>query len=300
MDLLELLLRKVNRKTVLSPTDKLSLCKKLSNVDVHQGTTIFKLIKNYKNRFDKVNRIGDAGARIPYAGEEVPEIGLIFTAVGMPDELLVVLQEFVKEVKEVAEYDGDEETLMFILKDVKENGKSLEPKIQKFHFKGKKRGMKIETVTDHAGYKVMLAYTGNTNFKPDYKGYYCFWDGQVFDGKPICIPYRYEIKDEIHEFSGPKCFCSIFCMYAYLCDEYEKMQHLRDSRLETATQLTMVAFKLMFPNEDILKPAGRRESIDIFGGPLSIEDYRKQNYEKTYISSNNVFFNEVQTAEFIF
>jgi hypothetical protein len=300
MDLLDIQLRKVNRDKILSSPEKLLLCKRLSNVDQIQANTIFRLIRNFKIKFDKVARIGDDPSKIPYFGEDIPEVGLVFSAKCLPEQLLVVLENFVEEVEPKADYLGDEDDLMFILAGIHGDDRDVPTNTShKFQIKGKKRGMKVENVTDHSGYKVMIAYTGNNDFESDTKSKYCFWDGQEFDGKPICIPYKYEVKNGIHTFSGTKCFCSIFCMYAHLTSEFEKMAHNRDSRLERAMQLTMIAFRLMFPNEKQIKPAPKRESIDIFGGALALEEYRRQS-NQNYVNASNVFFNEVQSAEFIF
>lgn len=301
MDLLDILLRQVDRNAVLSAEEKLLVCQKLSNADRNTAITIFKLIKNYKIKFDKAVKIGENPSNLPYFGQYMADIGIIFTATAFPEILMSILKIFIEDVEPNPKYEGDIETLMITLSGIKPDEKEDTPQVaQKFQIKGKKRGMKIENVTDHSGYKVMIGYMGDTNFNPDCKGHHCYWDGQPFDTRPICIPYKYEYKNNIHEFYGPKKFCSIFCMYAYLLEQSEKIHQLRDTRLEKALQLTMLAFKIMFPNENVLKPAPSRDVIDIYGGTKSLDDYRKQDYNKTYYTSGNVFFNEVQSADYIF
>lgn len=311
-DLLDILLRDVDRTQVLTSEEKLLLCSRICNADRNSAISIFKLIKTYKIKFDKEVKIGENPSKIPYFGEYDEDIGIVFSATSFPELLLLILKQFVLDIELSKDYDGDTETLPIILKGITTNEKEkVQQTTQKFQIKGKKRGMKVETVTDHAGYKAKIAYMGNVNFTTELDSStgpktvskdttYCFFDGQPFDGKSVCIPYKHEFKNDIHEFSGPKCFCNIFCMYRYLIDQTDKIYYLRDSRLEKAIQLTLVAFKLMFPKDAILKPADPKECIDIYGGPLTLDQYRQQNYDRTFYSSGNVFFNEVQSADYIF
>jgi hypothetical protein len=263
------------------------------------------LIKEYKIKYDKVAVIGEGTNKIPYFGEYAPEMGIIFDAKMLPEVLLLILNEFMQEGTPQEDYVGDLETMMIILANISPDEKEQVTVAPKFQPKGRKRGMKIENATDHSGYKVMLAYMGDVGFhsddpKPSSGQYCCFWEGQNFDNKPVCIPLRYEFKNGKHEFYGPKRFCNIFCLYAYLIDQSEKIHNLRPSWLEKAMQLTMIAFKLMFPNETTFKPADPKDVLDIYGGNLAIEKYRTRNYNGQYYESNNIFFNEVQTADYIF
>lgn len=175
------------------------------------------------------------------------------------------------------------------------------PKFVTAKAKGKPGGkIKVQSFNTHDGYTVKIARTECVSFNEEngeeIKSSNCWHDKQPFDESPLCIPYEYEIvKDRLgkktHIFRGPGCFCSIFCLWSYVFDEMLKQYHARDPRIEKAYQHTKIAFGLMFDvNDVVLKRAPDWRLLDTFGGPLSIAEFRKASYDKTYIKMPSIMF----------
>lgn len=153
----------------------------------------------------------------------------------------------------------------------------------------------VQTNQTHEGYKVKIANVSNVAFEGDAKTQCCWWDTQPYDDNLICIPYQHKVTrdpghPDKHTFKGPGSFCSIFCLWAYLLDEQGRQHHLRDGRLEVAMQLTKVAFRVMFDSSVVLKAAPDWRLLDIYGGPLTIFQFRKASYDKTYVRLPNIIF----------
>lgn len=176
--------------------------------------------------------------------------------------------------------------------------------------KGKAKGgkIKVQSFNTQDGYTVKIANTQCVEFSTEtgevIKSSNCWHDKQPFDEEPICIPYEYNMKRDhvgkkIHKFRGPGSFCSMFCLWAYICDEITKQYYARDQRIEKAAQNAKIAFGLMFDSDVILKAAPSWQLLDCFGGHLSITDLRKASYNKTYVKMPNVIF-EVVHESFMF
>jgi len=191
----------------------------------------------------------------------------------------------------------DSTPLKFILKGVTFANVTPTKAPPKFTAKPKaKPNGKMQGMTTYEGYTVKLANVSNVNFEGEHQVQNCWWDTQPYDDELICIPYEFKRvkvlgKPDKLEFKGPGSFCSIFCLWAYLCDEQRKQPHLRDSRLDAAMSNTRIAFNSMFTRDIVLKSAPDWRLLDIFGGPLSIIQFRKSSYDKVYIKLPNVNFN---------
>lgn len=100
----------------------------------------------------------------------------------------------------------------------------------------------------------------------------CWWDTCLFDGEPYFIPERYYDK----KFYVFGCFCSINCAAAYnlnMCDYKVTDRH---SLLKWMYNIPP-SYEIYIPNHPV-------PILDKFGGSLTIENYRKNNYlhEKEY------------------
>lgn len=92
----------------------------------------------------------------------------------------------------------------------------------------------------------------------------CFWCAHTFDWKPSIIPEREE-KGTYRVYGN---FCGPCCAMAYLLNEALDT-HVRWERIALLHRLYGPAY----PNGRIF-PAPTRQSLQLFGGPMSIEQYR--------------------------
>lgn len=194
------------------------------------------------------------------------------------------------------------EEFKFVLKGVHPGGNSepkTAPKFITSKVKPKGGKLKVQSFNTQDGYTVKIANTECVEFSKEtgevIKISNCWYDKQPFDEDPICLPYEYKVNTDykgkkMHKFRGPGSFCSIFCLWAYICDEMHKQYYSRDPRIEKAAQNTKIAFSVMFNSDVILRPAPDWRLLDCFGGPLSITEFRKASYDKTYVKLPNVLF----------
>lgn len=169
--------------------------------------------------------------------------------------------------------------------------RDLTKKSSKFHAKVKKRPQtKIHAKTTTAGYTVKIANLLSVKFESDNDKQRCWWDHHEYDDSGVCIPYKYERIGQMHHVSGKGSFCSMFCLWAYLLEEQKKQYHLRDFRLEKSIELTQFLFSKMYTDDVALKPSPDWRLLDCYGGHLTINEFRKSSYEKTYTSLGNVVF----------
>lgn len=85
----------------------------------------------------------------------------------------------------------------------------------------------------------------------------------------LSLPIKYNNQTNTFECIGT--FCSWECMKAYNLYDQNNMKHIRSS------YITMM-YRHLNDKNDYIKPAPKRELLDIFGGPLS----RKQFTDKSY------------------
>lgn len=94
----------------------------------------------------------------------------------------------------------------------------------------------------------------------------CFWCCHRFTTQPIFMPLSYDTKKEKFKVKG--CFCSFNCCMAYMDDsvKYKGKRYL-------LSHMYRVFTKDMRPLD--ISPAPPRELLHIFGGCLSIEQFRE-------------------------
>ena len=189
-----------------------------------------------------------------------------------------------------------QDAMKFVLHGVQVSEAPVPKTAPKFAPKVKKKvGGRVQSHQTHEGYIVKVANVASVVFEGENRTQHCWWDTQPYDDDLICIPYQHEVlrdpgHPDKHRFRGPGSMCSMFCLWAYLCEEQRKQYHLRDPRLETAMQLTKVAFRAMFDRDVVLKAAPDWRLLDIYGGPLSIAQFRKASYDKSYARLPNIVF----------
>lgn len=97
----------------------------------------------------------------------------------------------------------------------------------------------------------------------------CWWCCHNFDDTPVGVPIK--IYDNIFYLKG--CFCSFNCCLSYVNDN--KNMYKYDSIYPLIKSLRAKLTKKHL--NDPLTPAPPRECLDIFGGELSIEEFRSIN-----------------------
>lgn len=103
---------------------------------------------------------------------------------------------------------------------------------------------------------------------------FCWWDSHPFTSQPVAIPTSYNPVNKTFQVMG--CFCSFQCALAY-----KKYDRNLDS---VDTSLLYFFFNKITPskvNVTNLKPAPPRQMLNIFGGSLSIDQYREFNKDRT-------------------
>lgn len=106
---------------------------------------------------------------------------------------------------------------------------------------------------------------------------HCFWCCHPFDGAPCALPVNHH-KGEFRVYG---CFCSPECAAAYNFNDFQDT----DNRWERYSLLNLMVKKLYNNQGCRIKLAPPRQTLDIFGGPLSIGQFRQtlDHYGKTYV-----------------
>lgn len=109
----------------------------------------------------------------------------------------------------------------------------------------------------------------NKKTYPEKTNIYCFWDCHPFDSSPCYIPEKY-VNGKFYLYGN---FCSFNCAAAYLFDK-------KDYNMFEKYSLLNLLYKKMYETESIkIIPAPDRLCLKIFGGILSIDDFRNVSYQ---------------------
>lgn len=103
---------------------------------------------------------------------------------------------------------------------------------------------------------------------------HCFWCTHKFEGMPCVLP----ISHEASKFKVIGCFCSPECASAY------NFKNFPNNCWENNSLLNLL-YKITYKNVNVkIKPAPNRELLNIFGGRMTINQFRSSlNYNKTHI-----------------
>ena len=100
----------------------------------------------------------------------------------------------------------------------------------------------------------------------------CWWDCHVFETQPIPLPVRF--RPRTNDFKVVGCFCSWNCVVAYN----------RNQKRPVCNSLISFMYRRVTKQKNYLKrikPAMPREALMIFGGPLTIEQFRAKSADPT-------------------
>lgn len=98
---------------------------------------------------------------------------------------------------------------------------------------------------------------------------WCWWCCHSFDGGALSMPYRYDQKR--NKFFTAGNFCSWSCMKSYAIDKYG------DTRGSIICGNIIVMRKQLFDKIGSIRPAPNRFKLNVFGGDLTIEEFRENN-----------------------
>lgn len=110
---------------------------------------------------------------------------------------------------------------------------------------------------------VQFASTKESHELPEHSKLACFWCCEVFESRPCVIPIR--VIESVWQVYGN--FCCPQCAMAYLMSEI----------LDTHTRWERIALLNRLYGKNVngrLYPAPSRESLERFGGPISIDNFR--------------------------
>ena len=112
----------------------------------------------------------------------------------------------------------------------------------------------------------ILARTKSPTYSPTTA---CFWCCSPFSWKACVLPISYDAYENMYSCEGH--FCSPECGLAYLYAE----PNVADGTRWTRHALLQDLYRTLYTKRDLL-PAPPRATLRMFGGPLSIEQFREQ------------------------
>ncbi len=113
--------------------------------------------------------------------------------------------------------------------------------------------------------KLLPEYINTRKIISTYTDISCWWCCHKFNTYPICAPINYSSYTELFKVKG--CFCSFNCAKSYMD---------KDTFLKKSIPLLPFLYKKLTGNNFIkIKEAPNKEVLEMFGGHISIKDYRK-------------------------
>ena len=106
---------------------------------------------------------------------------------------------------------------------------------------------------------------------------HCWWCCHPFEWEPLHWPYKYLPKTK--EYYSAGYFCSWECVKAYAIDK---------NKLNTCEFITNMRLTLEGPPVKSTQTAPRKEVLQMFGGPVNIEEFRKEPQRFTVIMPGEI------------
>jgi hypothetical protein len=131
------------------------------------------------------------------------------------------------------------------------------------------QSVEISHVAERFSHDIMkdiLARTKTPTYSPSTA---CFWCCHSFTWKPSVLPISYDAYENIYTCEGH--FCSPECALSYLYVE----PNMSDVTRWTRHALLSDLYRMLYTTRDLI-PAPPRATLRLFGGPLSIEQFREQ------------------------
>ena len=131
---------------------------------------------------------------------------------------------------------------------------------------------------------------------PEKTDIWCWWCCHGFDSMPISVPLKYNKTKDSFQLVGA--FCSFSCCKAYILESHNTSPTI-------ISNLKLMSKKMGLNYKDKIIPAPPRRLLKVFGGIMSIEEFReqsKQNVAINLLSSNQCivsdFVKEKKTFDF--
>jgi hypothetical protein len=102
----------------------------------------------------------------------------------------------------------------------------------------------------------------------------CWWCCHSFENQPLGLPHKYEPLGDVFKVIG--CFCSIECIYAYVLDN--QLKYKKVMPIDIKFMYKKISGDKEFKMANKLKRAPERNTLVMFGGRLSIEQFRQCDY----------------------
>lgn len=114
---------------------------------------------------------------------------------------------------------------------------------------------------------------------------WCWWCCHDHDGDSLSLPYRYDqMRNKFYTCGN---FCSWSCMKSYAIDKYG------DMRGSIISGNIIVMRKQLYGKIGSIKPAPDRFKLNVFGGHLTIEEFRENNIKDVDIEPNEINSEEI-------
>ena len=131
------------------------------------------------------------------------------------------------------------------------------------------QNVEVSHASERFSGEVMKEILGRTKTPTYSPGTACFWCCHAFTWKPCVLPVAFDAYEIMHTCEGH--FCSPECALAYL---------YADGTISDVTRWTRHAlladlYRSLYTKRDLI-PAPPRATLRLFGGPLSIEQFREQ------------------------
>lgn len=127
---------------------------------------------------------------------------------------------------------------------------------------------------------ILKCYRGKVSFYPIKSEIACWWCCHTFDSIPRFFPTKYDPLRDRYKVSGN--FCSWQCAKAFMLD---------NNKSNMSSVLTSM-IKKIHGRSYIIKPAPPRQSLKIFGGKLSIEEFRNSKEELYDVCESVMIFDK--------
>lgn len=145
---------------------------------------------------------------------------------------------------------------------------------------------------------VSLFHKKNDNIKrvrifenkiPEKTDLWCWWCCHPFDTIPVSSPTSYDKGSDSFELSGN--FCSLACCKAHT------IQSSYSNKTIILANLKIMAKRLGLKYTDRIMPAPPRQALKVFGGYLTIEEFREKS--KGMIAVNVLTSNQIIGTQYI-
>ena len=108
----------------------------------------------------------------------------------------------------------------------------------------------------------------------------CFYCCHRFFNEPFGIPLRYRDDGKFDVFG---CFCTLECAQSYNFSQQNEI----DEMWERSNLINFLARKINYNKQGFVKPAPNRLSLKLFGGHLSIEEFRSACHKDKVVHINS-------------